>query len=112
MNKDLKFSGKITKLLPAVTGTSKTGKEWSKTEIVVTDSAKYPQSAKFELFNKPDVVKFLKEGQDVEVSFNLKTNEWKEKYFVSLSAWRVNIKTETETVPTVEDLPEDNNLPF
>jgi len=118
MNKDLKFKGIITHILPTQSGTSKAGKEWSKTEFVVKDNAEYPQIAKFEIFNKPEIVKFLKVGSEVEVSFNLNTNEYKDKFYTSLSAWKVwnsgNSKSDTPAPNEVTDLPEEDgtNLPF
>jgi len=121
MNKDLKFKGTITHILPTQSGTSKYGKEWSKTEFVVKDTAEYPQIGKFEMFNKQDVVKFLKVGNDVEVSYNLNTNEYEGKFYTSLSAWRVSSEKgnkEIENSPPVAETAQafDNSdideLPF
>lgn len=114
MKNDLKLNGKITKVFPSITGNGKNG-EWTKNTFLVKDNAKYPQEAKFELFNKLDTMDFVKVGNEVEVSFNLKTNEWQGKYYTSLQAWSVRInnqsQTQTNVNEPVKDLPEDD-LPF
>ena len=115
MNKNLEFTGKIIKK-ETKSGTSKAGKEWSKLEFVVMDSAEYPQSAKFELFNKPDDADFVKVDNVVKVKFNLKGNEYNGNFYTNLSAWSVRLVEggESKKEP-VTDLPppsEVDELPF
>jgi hypothetical protein len=57
--------------------------------------------------------KFNKEGDTVKVDFNISTNEWKERYFTSLQAWKVfkaEGSKESKKVESVEEEPSD--LPF
>jgi len=107
---NLEFEGKIIKVFPP----KKVG-EYIINEFVVMDTSKYPQSAKFQLFNKPDIMDYVKVGNKVKVKFNLKGREYNENYFTNLDAWAVNVignenKTE-ETAPVTNDLPEED-LPF
>ena len=62
--------------------------------------------------NEPtmEILKYQKEGDQVKVVFNVQTNEWKDKYFTSLSAWRIEkISGETTATETEE---EGDDLPF
>lgn len=92
----LKFKGTIQKIYPLKSGTTQKGDEWKSVEFLVTETKEYPQSGKFNLFGVGDkadkVDKFIKYnnvGDDVEVSFNLKTKEFKGVDYTSLEAWSV-----------------------
>jgi single-strand DNA-binding protein len=39
--------------------------------------------------DKCNILDKFKEGQEVEVSFNLRGREWNGKYFTNLEAWKV-----------------------
>ena len=87
---------------------------FQKVEFVVTTEDQYPQDVKFEIVQDKcdDFLKYNKVGKQVEVSFNVRGNEYKEKYYVSLSAWKVfGASSETKTAETVEEV-EDDSLPF
>jgi len=63
---------------------------FEKREFVITTDEKYPQDIKLELI-KDDVVKTdqFKVGDNVKVSWNLRGNEYNEKFYVNLQAWRI-----------------------
>jgi hypothetical protein len=46
------------------------------------------------------------------VSFNIGTNEWKGKYFTSLSAWRIEKSTGEAPIAEVVVEEESGDLPF
>ncbi len=87
---------KITKVLPIEEGTSKAGKSWKKLTFVGETDEQYNNLYAFEIFQgegKDQVDKFgqfNKEGDLVNVEFNVQCREWQGKYFTSLSAWRVD----------------------
>lgn len=64
---------------------------FSKREFVVTTAAdKYPQDLKFEVVKeKCQLLDGYKVGQDVSVSFDIRGNEYNGKYYVNLSAWKI-----------------------
>lgn len=63
---------------------------FSKREFVITTEDKYPQDVKFECTKeKIEMVDRLKEGDRVKVSFNIRGNEYKGRYYVNLQAWKV-----------------------
>jgi len=53
--------------------------------------------------------------QEVDVEFNVKTNEWKGKYFTSLDAWKI-FKADVSEVEVVGaeviNNDDDDDLPF
>ena len=71
---------------------------FQKREFVVTvPNGEYPQDLKFEL-TKDNVVKLdqLAIGDEIEVEFDIRGNEFKEKYYVNLSAWRIKATQERQ----------------
>ena len=58
--------------------------------VVTTENDRYPQDLKFELVkDKCTMIESFAEGQKVLVSFDIRGNEYKGKYFVNLSAWKI-----------------------
>ena len=92
----LEITGKLKELKEVQTGISKAGKEWKKQNFIVSNDDGYQGAEQiycFEVFGDEAVSnlsKFNKVNDNIKVSFNIKTNEWKDKYFTSLSAWRID----------------------
>lgn len=85
---------------------------------IKTFDEKYPQFVTFQVVNdKCELVANLKNGDVVEVSYNLRGREWNSpegvtKYFNTVEAWSINLSSEpvqTTPEPTNED---DDDLPF
>tara|TARA_R110002124_G_scaffold283449_2_gene459480 strand:- start:6540 stop:6872 length:333 start_codon:yes stop_codon:yes gene_type:complete len=64
---------------------------FTKVEFVVTTKEQYPQDIKFEITQAKveDFIKYNKVGKEVDVSFNIRGNEYNGKYYVNLQAWKV-----------------------
>ncbi len=63
---------------------------FTKREFVVTTDEKFPQDVKFECTkDKVELVDKLRSGDKVKVSFNIRGNEYKGRYYVNLQAWRI-----------------------
>jgi len=109
----MQFTGVIKEIFPTKSGTSKAGNEWKAVEFIVEEEGEeYPQSAKFQMFGEDKVEKFEKYnnvGDNVDVSFNLKTSEFKGKFYTSLDAWKIWSNKGKEVEVTDED---DLDLPF
>ena len=80
---------------------------FSKREFVVTTAdERYPQDIKIECVkDRCALLDNIKPGQRVTVSFDLRGNESKGRYFVSLSAWKVGAAKETSEPDSAEDGP-------
>ena len=121
----LSVKGTIKQKLELEQGTSKAGKEWKSQSFVLNTGAQYNPDICFKLFgeDKINLITNLNEGDEVEVSFNLSSREWNEKWFTSADAWKIeksanNTSTTTETVDD-SDIPvfennqtQEDDLPF
>tara|TARA_R110002050_G_scaffold6770_3_gene27274 strand:- start:469 stop:801 length:333 start_codon:yes stop_codon:yes gene_type:complete len=110
----MKVTGKIENILQTQTGTTKAGKEWKKTSFVVKTDDEYNNLYCFDVFGEEKVDKFLQynsKGDVVDVDFNVKTNEWKGKYFTSLDAWKV-FKADNSKQKEEVAVEEEGDLPF
>lgn len=99
----LKFEGTIQRIYETKQGTTKNGDQWKAVEFLVTETKERPQSAVFKLFASGDKVdkidkflKYQKVGDDVTVSFNLKTSEYNGKTYNGVEAWSVFGKKQSE----------------
>jgi hypothetical protein len=58
--------------------------------VITTDSDKYPQDIKFEVVKANcEKLDAFQAGDSVTVAFNLRGNEYNGKYYVGLTAWKV-----------------------
>lgn len=100
--------------------TSKAGKEYKKVLFILSNNDGYNNQEKiyaFEIFGEDKVdnfVKYNEQGDKVEVSFNIDTNEYNGKYYTKLSAWRVFKKIEVKEEKLQNDNFDETNddLPF
>lgn len=67
--------------------------KFSVREFVITTQDKYPQHIIFQTVNdRMDIIEPYGEGQEVEVSYNVRGREVGDKYYNTLDAWRVQGK--------------------
>ena len=118
----LEVTGTIKRFLPIEIGVTKDGKEWQKQLFTVQTDAQYNNLYCFEVFGDEKVqnlTKYQKENDVVTVEFNVNTNEYKGKYYTTLSAWKIskvnanNVNVNQPAFQPAENLntPEDD-LPF
>lgn len=111
---ELKITGNIKAILPAEAISEN---RYRKQTFVVSNNSGYDGKEAifaFELFEKSDadkskidaLAKFNKVGDLVDVSYEIRTNEYNGKYYTSLSAWKV-FKAEGATPPADEALSEE-----
>lgn len=64
---------------------------FTKREFVVeTTDDRYPQSIKFETVkDRTSMLDSLSKGDKVRVSFDIRGNEFKGRYYVNLNAWKI-----------------------
>ena len=109
----LEVTGKLIKFLEVESGESKTGTAWSKQQFIVQTESQYNNLYCFEVFGNEKVenlTKYQKEGDNVTVEFNVNTNEYKGKYYTSLSAWRIS-KANANGIQSPHVPQNNNNLP-
>ncbi len=89
----MKVNGKLIE----IQATQQISEAFKKRSFVLeyAENPQYPEYVSFELIqDRCELINNFKEGQDVEVSFNLKGRKWVSpegvtKYFNTLQAWRV-----------------------
>lgn len=89
----MEFIGKIIAVLPAKGGISnKTGNEWKSQEYVIEDSSngQYPRRMCFDVFGADKIAQFnIQVGQELKVSFDIDANQWQDRWFNRIRAWKV-----------------------
>ena len=114
---NLTFTGTVNKLKEVQIISDK----FRKQEIILTDNhEKYPKFINFEATNDNcDLLAEIKEGQEVEVNFNLEGRLWtnpktnEERCFNTLRIWKINIKGSAEQSAPAETKPNvTSDLPF
>ena len=114
---ELKLIGKVKLILDLQSWDS----GFTKREFVITTNEQYPQDVKLECIkDKTSLLDGLSEGDDVEVSFNVRGNEYNGKYYVNLQAWRLTKSGRAESIneppPSEPDFEpvgdDDDDLPF
>ncbi len=103
---------------------------FTKREFVVTTSEdKYPQDLKFEAVkDRCSMLDEFEVGQQVQVSFDIRGNEYNGKYYVNLSCWKLQAgagepsgssgapsssapaKSKSSAEPTMSDLRNDDDF--
>ena len=112
-----KIETTFLKHLPEESGTGKNGKEWVKNGFVCEDSGQYPVQRAFEIWGeKTSLVKSLKPGDKITVTFDIASREYNGRYFTTVKAIAVDTE-KTEPVTTAGGyIPENkqvaNDLPF
>ena len=114
---ELKLNGKVKLISDLQSWDS----GFTKREFVITTNEQYPQDVKLECIkDKTSLLDGFSEGDDVEVSFNVRGNEYNGKYYVNLQAWRLNksggAEPASEQAPSEPDFEpvgdDDDDLPF
>ena len=126
---------KLTGSVKLIKDTVQISEKFAKREFVINDaSSMYPQDIMFQsVQDKCSMLDGYTEGENVEVSFNLRGREWTSpqgevKYFNTLDAWRIekvgqgmpqggpsdmNLDPVPVTAPTAStESKEDDDLPF
>ena len=119
----MKAFAKVTALCPVISGMSDNGNDWEKQTVVFETLALEPQTLAVEFMGerKTKQTKTLQVGQQVEVNFSIRCNEYQDKWFTRLDGISVRpLQTETPApapapagVQATMEIPSDNDdLPY
>ncbi len=90
---DLSLQGRLTKILPRMSGVSKSGKEWKKqTFVIELQDGAYTQEVAFDVMGErqgADVTRFPI-GSLINVKFDVRSHEYNGKYFTNINAWAID----------------------
>jgi len=89
------------------------GSGFTKREFVITTGdSKYPQDIKFEVVkDKCKLLDQFSAGQAVNVSFDIRGNEYQGKYYVNLNCWKIQAGGGSQTASAAgsSDMPDFEN---
>ena len=112
---ELKINGRVKLIMDLQSWDS----GFTKREFVITTNEQYPQDVKLECIkDKTNLLEGLAEGDEVEVSFNVRGNEYNGRYYVNLQAWKLQKQDDgmNQAAPPAPDFEpvgdDDDDLPF
>ena len=114
---DLQLQGRIKVILDTQTFDS----GFSKRSFVVTTAEQYPQDVQFDFFKeKTASLDSYNVGDEVNVHFNIRGNEYNGRYYVNLNAWKMEKSAAgapagdapLPTPPPIAASNDDDDLPF
>jgi len=114
----MNITAKLTQLLPLQTGMGKNG-QWRKQDIIVETDNQYPKKICISIWGDKINENQLVIGNLLEISFDLESREFNNKWYTDIKAWKIGAATatidETRTSAAIasETLQEeDEDLPF
>jgi hypothetical protein len=112
------LNGKLINILPQQTGTGKNG-AWVKQDFIIETSGEYPRKICISAWgDKAGEVAGLNAGDELQVSVNIESREFNEKWYTDVRAWRIEKTAQApgEANPSFDDIPppgeDDDLLPF
>jgi hypothetical protein len=114
----MEITGRIIKILQLQSGEGKNG-TWKKQEFILETAAQIPRKICFSLWgDKIDQFK-LAEGEDTEVSFDLESREFNNRWYTEAKAWKIvkksagqSVPPEQEPLPGYYEMPAGDGMPF
>jgi len=86
----LSLQGRIIEVLPTREGISKAGKNWKVQEYVLEVPGTYPKKLFFQIFGEEKINDMhIKQGEILEVFFNVDARKVDQRWYSSINAWRV-----------------------
>ena len=113
----MNIKAKLTQLLPLQIGMSKNG-QWRKQDIIVETDSQYPKKICISIWGDKINEKQLIIGNNLDISFELESREYNEKWYTDVKAWKIdlsensNIQKPVDSHFAIEDNNEDDGLPF
>jgi hypothetical protein len=120
----LSVKGKLVMILNLESGVSRSGNSWKKQEFILETQDQFPKKVCFTLFNdKVSLLSGFAAGEDLEVSFDVESREFNNKWYHNINAWKIEKVGQisaAEIPPPFSsgDIPPENNtedpddLPF
>ena len=106
----MQIEGKLIKILEAESGTSKSGKAWSKQSCLVETDEKYNNLVCVTAFGDDNInnLNKLKVNENVQIWCNVYSREYNGRYFNQIDGWRFSKSGNdkpTESFITSDDMP-------
>lgn len=90
----LDITGKIILIMPATSGTSKAGKDWTKQEFVIETQEQYPRKVMMSVMgDKVTELKKFAVGNEIKASLNIESREYNGRWYTDVRAWKLEGST-------------------
>jgi hypothetical protein len=84
------LSGKITSLLPEVSGSSKSGNAWRKQEYILETGGQYPKKVCVSIWGDKIDQFGLKVGEQVNLGIEVESREYNGRWYTEVKAYKVD----------------------
>jgi hypothetical protein len=84
----MEITGKIIRVLPEKSGQSARG-GWRKQEYILETQGQYPKTVCFMAWGDKIDEFGIREGQELEVSIDIESREYNERWYTDVKAWKV-----------------------
>ena len=100
------IKGNVYKVFPTE---NKTASFQAREFVIEIDESNYKQFIKFQLTqDRCGLIDSYKEGDSINVHFDLRGREWNEKFFTNLNAWKIDRASDANVAaPPITDTPSD-----
>jgi hypothetical protein len=113
------LTGRLLNILPQQSGTGKNG-TWIKQDFIIETPGEYPRKVCVSAWgDKAGEVSGLSEGDTLQVSVNIESREFNERWYTDVKAWRIEKTSDPSGAPASPpppgDIPppaDDDILPF
>ena len=107
----MEIKGRIVQVLPLQSGIGQSsGKEWKKQEYVLETQDQYPRKVCFQRSGSRIEQYPVAEGDEVTVSFDLESREFRGRWYTDVRAWKIE-KGAGASVPPTTPTPDTDLLP-
>ena len=112
------LSGKVTSLLPEVSGSSKSGNAWRKQEYIVETGGQYPKKVCVSIWGDKIDQFGLKVWEQVTLGIDVESREYNGRWYTEVKAYKVDrsqgggMPVGPPDVDTFYEASEDDKLPF
>uniref|UniRef100_UPI00404853CD DUF3127 domain-containing protein n=1 Tax=Algoriphagus sp. TaxID=1872435 RepID=UPI00404853CD len=112
------LSGKVTSLLPEVSGSSKSGNAWRKQEYIVETGGQYPKKVCVSIWGDKIDQFGLKVGEQVTLGIDVESREYNGRWYTEVKAYKVDrsqgggMPVGPPDVDPFYEASEDDKLPF
>ncbi len=108
----LEIVGKLVKVLPEVSGQSKSGNNWRKQEFVVETLDQYPKKVCFNVWgDRIEMLSAIGIGDELKVSFDVESREYQERWYTDVKAWRIEKNSNSGNGEPSQDTPAEDPFP-
>lgn len=110
---EIKLTGVVKECLPAVSGTSKTGREWKKQGFVLEyEGGQFPRSVRFDVIGQEKIERFaIQYGETITVSLDISAREFNGNYYNDITCWRVEREQQYNAVAAQIQAPQQAQSP-